>query len=314
MTNKEIYKEICPDYPVPVFAQTWWLDIVCPNWEVVLTKKGDRYTGCWAYPLESKMNVSIIRTPRLTPYLGPVVFFPHDLKESNRDSFEHETITELFAQIPPAQVWHLALQPRLRQAGLFSNFQFDLNVRQTFITDLTKETETLFANLKDSLRKNNRQAETEFYIVDNTEHLSRLFEFQSITLAKKNKSQYYSLEDMRRLLDGCTRHHSGKLWSAIGKDDGKLHAVVFQVWDKECSYYLAGAQSPESNSHKAMSLLLWHSMKYAKELGIPKFDFEGSMDPGVERFFRGFGGEKALYMVLSRNNSLVWKLKQLIFR
>jgi len=38
------------------------------------------------------------------------------------------------------------------------------------------------------------------------------------------------------------------------------------------------------------------------------------MDEGVERFFRNFGGERALYIVLRKNDSLLWKLKKRIFR
>ena len=40
------------------------------------------------------------------------------------------------------------------------------------------------------------------------------------------------------------------------------------------------------------------------------FDFEGSMDPGVEKFFRNFGGMRELYLVLRKNESLLWKLKE----
>ncbi len=49
-------------------------------------------------------------------------------------------------------------------------------------------------------------------------------------------------------------------------------------------------------------------------MGLRTFDFEGSMDEGVERFFRTFGGERALYMVLHKNDSLLWKVKQMVFK
>jgi lipid II:glycine glycyltransferase (peptidoglycan interpeptide bridge formation enzyme) len=63
-----------------------------------------------------------------------------------------------------------------------------------------------------------------------------------------------------------------------------------------------------------MSLLLWHSMREAKRRGNTQYDLEGSMDEGVERFFRNFGGDRALYIVLLKNRSLLWQLKKLVFK
>ena len=63
-----------------------------------------------------------------------------------------------------------------------------------------------------------------------------------------------------------------------------------------------------------MSLLLWHAIKEAKKRGNKTFDLEGSMDEGVERFFRNFGAGRALYIVLHKNDSLLWKLKKMILK
>jgi len=93
-----------------------------------------------------------------------------------------------------------------------------------------------------------------------------------------------------------------------------VQAIVWQVWDEQCSYYFMGGQNPDTNSYRAMSLLLWHTMKEAKARGCAVFDLEGSMDEGVERFFRNFGGERALYIILTKNKSIRWQLKQAILK
>ena len=77
MTNKELYIKICQQTKgVPVFEKPWWLDAVCAQWDVVIAKKGAQLTGAWPYPVEKKLGVTLLRTPMLTPYLGPLVFFP----------------------------------------------------------------------------------------------------------------------------------------------------------------------------------------------------------------------------------------------
>jgi len=42
------------------------------------------------------------------------------------------------------------------------------------------------------------------------------------------------------------------------------------------------------------------AIKHSKELGISKFDFEGSMLPEVEKYFRGFGGNLVPYYSINK--------------
>ncbi len=88
MSNRELYIGLCKEKQgIPLFLQPWWLDAVCRKWDAAIARKGEHITGIWAYPVEKKAGVSLLRNPLLTPYLGPHVFFPPDLKESNVDGF-----------------------------------------------------------------------------------------------------------------------------------------------------------------------------------------------------------------------------------
>jgi lipid II:glycine glycyltransferase (peptidoglycan interpeptide bridge formation enzyme) len=314
MSNKELYKKFCGESAdVPVFQQPWWLDITCAQWDVALYKKGDNIAGAWPYPVEKKIGVTLLRTPMLTPYLGPQVFYPRDLKESNLDSFQHEAVADLIAQLPAAPVWHLAIQPGIKQAGIFKKYKLHPLVQQTFLLELNEDEETLLANMKDATRRNIRIAESEVTICNSPGCIKDLYQFQKETLSKKGKPMPYSLKYMQKLMDACLANNAGALWAA--KDaKGTIQAMVWQVWDNNCSYYFMGGQNPETNSYRAMSLLLWHTIREAKKRGNKTFDLEGSMDEGVERFFRNFGGDRALYIVLQKNRSFIWKLKQMIFR
>ena len=47
---------------------------------------------------------------------------------------------------------------------------------------------------------------------------------------------------------------------------------------------------------------MWKAIKFSKEeLGLAEFDFEGSMVPQIEQFFRKFGG------ILTPYYSVVWE-------
>lgn len=58
-------------------------------------------------------------------------------------------------------------------------------------------------------------------------------------------------------------------------------------------YAFGGA---ERNEHSGLAtvLLLVEAMQRAADDGMRRFDFGGSQDPGVDQFYREFGGEKAL--------------------
>lgn len=311
MNNKEKYIAICDSNPsIPVFAQYWWLNVVCPGWDVAIVYKGDRLAGTWAYPVEQKAGVTLIRTPFFTPYLGPFVFFPADIKDSNRDGYEYETIQELLKQIKKADVWSLAMPPGLQQAGLFRQNGMQQSVQQTFIFDLLNDEPALLANMKESLRKNIRQAEKDITITNEPGKTALLCEFYTQLLQRKGKQAYTPAHMLTTLVNESVAHSAGALWVASTGD--VVHGVLWHVWDGRCGYNLCLAQNPASDNYKAMSLLIWHAIKASKTMGHISFDLEGSMDEGVERFYRTFGGIRTLYMILNKNESLLWRLKQLL--
>jgi hypothetical protein len=75
---------------------------------------------------------------------------------------------------------------------------------------------------------------------------------------------------------------------------------------------MLSAINPELKHPSAAALLLWKAICTAKELGLEYFDFEGSSIPGIEFFFKSFGGLRVDYPVYSRTRSVIWKWKQKI--
>ncbi len=307
--QKQRYRSICAQHPdMLVFAQPWWLEAVCEYWDAAIVKNGDRIKGVWAYPVERKMGVGLLRTPKLTPYTGPQVFYPADMKASGRDGYEHDTIAELLKLLPETAVWDMALQPGLKQAGLFSNNGLHIQARQTFLLDLSPDETTLFANFKETTRRNIKQAEKDCVITSDPASLPLLYQYHKQTLGKKEKGIAHTEKELNELLAASIKNNAGNIY--VATQGSKIEGIAWYVWDARCCYFLMGARNPDAESHKAMSLLHWQAIKDAKKMGQQYFDFEGSMDAGVERFFRSFGAGRELYMVLHKNNSMLWKAKR----
>jgi hypothetical protein len=250
----------------------------------------------------------MMRNPRLTPYIGPHVFFPPDIKASKRDSYEYEVMEQLLDALPDADVWRLSLTPGIKQAGLFRRAGLKLEVQQTFLCELDESEQEIFQHFREPLRRNLRASEKELIITEEPAAVAMLYGFQKVTLDEKRVVQAYTETHLQALLDACIANNSGTIW--VAREGRQVQAIIWNVWDAEKSYYFMGGKNPATDNSKAMSALLWHCIKEAKRRGNKVFDFEGSMDPGVERFFRSFGARRELYLVLKRDGHWFWKLMQ----
>lgn len=77
-------------------------------------------------------------------------------------------------------------------------------------------------------------------------------------------------------------------------------ATSFCIYDNDKAYYLLGGYDSKNKHAGAGAMAVSEAIKHSKQLGISKFDFEGSMLPEVERYFRGFGGDLTPYYSINK--------------
>lgn len=307
MRNKDLYCRISGEgNDMPIFHQSWWLDAVCSEWDAVVVKNGNSIAGAWPYSRETKAGINMSRQPPLTPYLGPYIFYPNDLKPTRQDNYQHEIVRELAAHLEKLPVWNVSCSPGLKQIGLFEELKFEVRFRQTFLMDLTLSESELLAGLHPDFRRSIRKASAELTIENVPADASELYRYQWATLERKGTEIYYPSALLEHLVAESVAKNNGALW--VAKTGETTEAILWNLWDNNRAYYLVGAKNPETKNNHAMTLLIWHAMMHCKALGKITFDFEGSMVPGVERFFRNFGARRELYPVLLKNNSVLWQV------
>jgi hypothetical protein len=96
-------------------------------------------------------------------------------------------------------------------------------------------------------------------------------------------------EAFGRALAALRARGAGEVWS-LRDDQGRIRACTWLVRDHACAYYLAGGMRPEDRNGFWGNYALFEAMIEDSAARGLAFDFEGSSLPGVERFFRGFGG------------------------
>jgi hypothetical protein len=93
-------------------------------------------------------------------------------------------------------------------------------------------------------------------------------------------------------------------------DQNNLHASIFCAWDEYSMYYLFSVTNPQYKGSGANSLLLWKAIEISQKKGLI-FDFEGSMNPNIENFFRGFGTVPRIYLYGQKSLSKIDKIKKI---
>lgn len=291
---------------LPLFHEPWWLDATGVPWTAAETANGAGTTGYWPFPMERRYGIGISRNPPLTPYLGPVVLPPPNLKNNKWDGFEHGTISELLGRAPALPVWSISLRPGLKQAGLLQAAGFTVGVRQTFLLSLADRTESdILASFHEERRRNIRQLETMLEIRNETGETGLLYKSLQATLQRKGKPLPYPPALMARLFEAACSRKQSALW--VARSEGLVQGLLWHAWDGQRAYYLASSLAPGITDKRVMTALLWQAIKHSSSLGLQDFDFEGSMDPGIEAFFRNFGGRRELYLVLQKEASFIWR-------
>jgi hypothetical protein len=311
-TNLEQYRSWASGCPhLPVFFQPWWLDAVCPGaWDVCLAKdEGGKIIGVLPYFLTRKWSLSAIEMPSMTPYLGPWYDFPDNLKLTNRYALEHSTQEVLLGQLPFCVFFRQRWHPQLVNALPFRWNGFRLEIKYTYCLNLGES--DLYADLSSALRNKINNA-TKKYQVERSASGAGFYAMNGHAFAAQKMKMPYSETQFQRLAEEAQNHQAQDFYWAIEKDTSKKVAAIHIVKDQRCAYLIASGRAPDSYGG-AVALLIWHALQDFATEGIQIFDFEGSSLRGVEGFFRQFGGELRLGLVLRKEN-LIFRFPELTKR
>lgn len=295
---------------LPVFFQPWWLDIVSSNWDIALAEDNGMVQAVLPYCIDKKLGLTIIRNPLLTPYLGPYFIYPSEnMEPAKKIAFEEKAFNQLWAQLPRWDSFDVEATTAFENFMLFQHKGFSNAGKITYEIDLSQPEDVIFAAMHNTHKNLIRQAEASHEVLNGATYSQRLIQLHQETFRRKNKNYPFGGGLIQKLITTSEAKDSGKVFAA--KDNqGNISAGIFTVWDKRKMYLLLSAVDADKAHQGAARLLIWKAIQYAKAKGLMEFDFEGSMDPGIEAFFRRFGGTRKTYFCFTQHQSKLWKLKK----
>ena len=291
------YNDLATKYGT-VFNTIDWLKIFGDEAQVYgVYDKGDNLVGGFCTYKEKKFGLKIYCNPPFTPSIGPFL----EIKAKNPVMVMNTWKKALssmadFIEGLPYSVVSLCLNKDIVDTQPFIWKKFKVIPGYTYILDLSKSIEDIQKGMSGERRKNMSKAirdklsakqSSDFEIVKSL--VLKTFSRQEMTVNK-----YY----LDKILFEFANDNNSFAFVTFKND--KPIATSFFVYDKDTAYYLLGGYDYESKHHGAGALTVWESIRCAKELGLKHFDFEGSMVPQIERYFRGFGGQLTPYYRINK--------------
>jgi len=276
-----------------VFNTLEWLKMFGENVRFFGFSEGNgRLIGGFALYHELRFGLKFCRTPPFTPYIGP--FLKVSATNPVAVLSKWKEAVALMAETVENGSYAVVstfLNKEVYDAQPFIWRHFKVIPHYTYVLSLENTVEQLWQRMSPERRNDIKKGGKDGLEVRSVEEPSIVKTLVLKTFSRQNKTLPESYLD-RVLFEFATPSNS----FAFGcwKEDIPL-SCAFCIHDGYTAYYLLGGYDHGNKHHGAGPMVLWECIKYAKAIGLKQFDFEGSMVPDIERFFRGFGGDMLTY-------------------
>ncbi len=294
MNNKETYRRICEAEGdrIPLFQQYWWWDTVCATkpWDVLISKSNGNIKGSMPYLDCRKMGLRYSLMPQLTMFTGPWLADPAD------SSTLHDLYSQLLALRPIVYVGRLSPAMSSGDYGI-SDFKFQVSTHYTYRFDPIRPLDELMAGAS-QLRRRDYHRLNEVLTIDTNVAPCDFADLHAAYIASKRKQDLLPHEFIVRTCTAAIERQHGLIVGARAADR-TLKAALFTAYDAECAYMLMLARSTDA-PRNAMAFLIWRTIELMSRHSRI-FDFEGSMEPGVEEYYSSFGAKRTDMLQLTLN-------------
>ncbi len=283
-----------------LFVRHRYASQAAPGWQAAILANGDTWVAAMPFFPTTKRGISLQLQPPFCQCWG-ICFAPMDGQPMAAQWSLKKQYTEAFLPVLKAPQWlQVNFAPEFDYLFPLKIAGFAVSPRITYRIALEQPLENITREYASTLVRQLRKAEKQalVFVPDEPEKLIVSYGSQ--------------LESGRTLLGGAVTRKAR--WEKLVRELAAAgDAAIFSVRNPEGEtlttgwfgkhghkvYYLGGAATGEMHSH-ASPFLLASAIAHYREAGFSIFDFEGSMLPGVERFFRQFGGTPVTYFEVMR--------------
>lgn len=287
------------------------MEAVCygKNWDVALAyKKEGEIVGALPYLIGKRWGMRYIVQPQLTQYNGPWYRFPDGVNERKRIQFQYDVDKQLIEHLKKLKLAFFSQNfgPHAKNHLAYHWEGFCQTTRYSYrLEDISNPMDLL-----DGMSPKNRRYKIENLMptVDVVSDITpeELARMQNACLEQQGKRNVMANDFVVRVASTAIERGNGVIVGLKKRDNGQILGMGFAVYDRECAYALITAYPKNSDSQSINTCLFWALIKELSPR-TKAFDFEGSMDQGIEYFFRSFGASQSPYHHIWRCNNPIVK-------
>ena len=262
-----------------IYAYSWYLDIVHPGWEALVE---DDYQSVMPLTGGKKFGVNYLFQPYFVQQLG--VF--------SKSPMTAET-TEAFVKAIPSK--YRFAEIRLNEGNAFADGAQGVEYHRNVLLDLNQEYDTIRAHYHQNTKRNLAKAES-----CNLQLVTTVIPYHVVALFRDNRGALLNkwgdaeYDVLTTLAQVAQNRHTAFILGVSEKGVGQLLCAAIFMKTKNRITFLFSGLTEEGKQRQAMTWLLDQVIQQYAHQPIT-FDFEGSDDDNLARFYLGFGGEEVKY-------------------
>lgn len=273
-----------------IYAYSWYLDIACPGWEALVE---DDYTSVMPLPMGIKYGFRYTYPP---PYIQQLGLF-------STLAITEKKVAEFLSCIP-AQYKYVEMN--LNEQNPLTHSSYKITKGVTHLLNLATDYKNIHANYSTQTKRNLKKAQAALLIISKDVTPEKIIE-----LFKNNRGKQYSHNPtqysiLNNLMQACLERGVGQSWGVYSKENELCAGAFFLQSNGRAIFLFSGANDTAYEAH-AMTFLLNKFIEEHSGQNII-FDFEGSLDTQLARFYKGFGSTETYYPK-TRKNTLPMPIK-----
>lgn len=266
-----------------IYGYSWWLDIVSPGWEALVESD---YQYIMPLTCRKKFFIEYLFQPLATQQLG---IFSTDLINEN--------LVVSFLKNIPSRFKLIDIQ--LNTSIKFIPEDFKAIPRKTHELNLGRSYKSILAGFSDNCKRNiNKSKRNDLLIARNVsiDEIISLFKHNRGIEANLSEDKYALF---KKLADACVQKIRTEILAVKNKIGKVIAAAIFVKSHKKVIFLFSGRD--EEAKEKGAMFYLIDSFIQEKAGQKITLDFEGSDDPDLARFYKGFGSKECIYQQIKKN-------------
>ena len=265
-----------------VYAWSWYLDIVHPRWDALVDLDGGNYLSVMPITHKRKCLVNYLCQPFFVQQLGIFSTVP----------VTAET-TQAFLRAIPKK--YRLVEIRLNEKNPVEASWKGVDIHRNHLLDLKKDYETLLSNYHDNTKRNLKKSlkyGLEMVVAVPVQKIIHLFRNDRGAMVKHwGDAEYARLECLTA--KAIATNNAFVCGVKTSESDDIVCGAIFMMSHQRITFLFSG-NSQSGKEMQAMTFLMDQVIKKYSGQSLV-FDFEGSDDDDLARFYRGFGAEPTTY-------------------